>query len=311
MESTVGAQTGLVETRIIGLQADGGLVQQGDGADKGLCLLERLDVKDWKVYQALGLEFDHAMARHVASIVQQIISFAKKQGKPLGELSTAEVAELQQLVVSETHAEGSEASAGQQIRELIARVCAGASEGPEVTEEEERHLDDDDESMLVAAVFEAVAAGHDVDTAGTVASFDGKDDEESYSEVRALPMENAEAAEDTRNNSSEDPLPDASLDGNDDDEEVDAVTRLPEDLIIKMVEDGIDIKNVRKLVFSTWDYGGQHVFRIVHHLFLTRFAVYLAVFNMDDLVGDSSSEETQEKCLTELHSWLNGKHFLF
>jgi hypothetical protein len=43
----------------------------------------------------------------------------------------------------------------------------------------------------------------------------------------------------------------------------------------------------------------------VHHLFLTNYAVYLAVFNMADLVGDEATEETREKSLAELHGWLN------
>ena len=71
----------------------------------------------------------------------------------------------------------------------------------------------------------------------------------------------------------------------------------------EMLESGED--NVRKIVFTTWDYGGQHIFRIVHHLFLTRFAVYLAVFNMANLVGDTATEGTREECLAELHGWLN------
>ena len=61
----------------------------------------------------------------------------------------------------------------------------------------------------------------------------------------------------------------------------------------------------QKLVLSTWDYGGQHIFRIVHHLFLTRFAVYLAVFNMADLVGEKATDESRTRCLDELHGWLN------
>jgi hypothetical protein len=71
----------------------------------------------------------------------------------------------------------------------------------------------------------------------------------------------------------------------------------------EMPESGED--NVREIVFTTWDYGSQHIFRIIHHLFLTRFAVYLAVFNMAALVGDTATEETREGCLAELRGRLN------
>ena len=81
------------------------------------------------------------------------------------------------------------------------------------------------------------------------------------------------------------------------------MARLPDlDLVMQLLEED---NSTRRLVFSTWDFGGQHVFRIVHHLFLTRFAVYLAVFNMHDLVGAGATEATANNCLTELHGWLN------
>ncbi len=37
------------------------------------------------------------------------------------------------------------------------------------------------------------------------------------------------------------------------------------------------------LHLAVWDYGGQRVFYDLHHLFLTRLACYVVVFNMEKL----------------------------
>jgi GTPase SAR1 family protein len=322
MASTVGAQTGLVETKIVNRQ------RGGDGKDNGMCALERLDVKDWKVYAALGLEFDNAMARYVASIVQRILSFAKARGKALAELRAEEVTELQQLVVSEAQAEaeGGGGSAGQQIRGLISRLCAGDQNGGMEMKQEEgdEEEEDDEEAMLLAAVAAVVTTSHGADSKEVAAGDDNADDTPdtmltmppssmSRSSVDADGGEKMgsgdieEAGLGLTESDAAAALAAASAGGGDWEEasEAGAVTRLPEDLIVQLVEEGVDVKQVRKLIFSTWDYGGQHIFRIVHHLFLTRFAVYVACFNMADLVGDAATEATREKSLTELHSWFN------
>ena len=38
--------------------------------------------------------------------------------------------------------------------------------------------------------------------------------------------------------------------------------------------------------FTIWDYGGQSVFYTLHHLFLTKYGIYLVVFNLHDFVLD-------------------------
>ena len=50
---------------------------------------------------------------------------------------------------------------------------------------------------------------------------------------------------------------------------------------------------------TIWDYSGQPVFRIIHHLFLTKCGVYLCVFNLKSF--SLSSEET----LDTIERWLN------
>ena len=58
-----------------------------------------------------------------------------------------------------------------------------------------------------------------------------------------------------------------------------------------------------KFVISLFDYGGQTVFNVIHHLFLTRYGVYTLVFNMEQLV--SSDPAVRENCLSTLSFWLN------
>jgi len=51
--------------------------------------------------------------------------------------------------------------------------------------------------------------------------------------------------------------------------------------------------------FSIWDYGGQEVFYALHHIFLTRFGIYLLVFDMRELL-----KHTKE-AVRFLRFWLN------
>ena len=55
------------------------------------------------------------------------------------------------------------------------------------------------------------------------------------------------------------------------------------------------------LCLSVWDYGGQTLFRSVHHLFLTRFGLYVLCFNMEDFDGSKRESEA----LQDLEFWLN------
>ena len=55
------------------------------------------------------------------------------------------------------------------------------------------------------------------------------------------------------------------------------------------------------LILSLFDFGGQSVFNIIHHLFLTSYGVYVVVFNMLDFLPQSKREES----LSEMSFWIN------
>ena len=54
------------------------------------------------------------------------------------------------------------------------------------------------------------------------------------------------------------------------------------------------------LILSLFDFGGQSVFNIIHHLFLTTCGVYVVVFNMLSILDDNSREQS----LNELSFWI-------
>ena len=56
------------------------------------------------------------------------------------------------------------------------------------------------------------------------------------------------------------------------------------------------------MLFSVYDFGGQAVYYDVHRLMISRFAVYLVVFNLENFsLGDA---ERQRECLSYLRYWL-------
>lgn len=57
------------------------------------------------------------------------------------------------------------------------------------------------------------------------------------------------------------------------------------------------------LKLMAWDFGGQDVFSTLHPLFLTRYGVYLVVFDMRRLSSDGS-EANRSACLSNLRYWL-------
>ena len=58
------------------------------------------------------------------------------------------------------------------------------------------------------------------------------------------------------------------------------------------------------LLLSVFDYGGQEVFDVIHHLFLTAYGVYALCFNMEWL-RPSGSETKRVQSLAFLKKWLN------
>jgi hypothetical protein len=57
------------------------------------------------------------------------------------------------------------------------------------------------------------------------------------------------------------------------------VVRMDRELVIRLAgaETGTSAAGLR---LSLWDFGGQEVFYVLHHLYLTRFAAYAVLFNM-------------------------------
>ena len=89
----MGAAMGMVETQL-SLSGDG----SASGSDTNE--LERLNVADWKLYNVLGKEFDNAMAQHIASLLQQIIRYAREQGKSPEELSSESLKTLRASIMA-------------------------------------------------------------------------------------------------------------------------------------------------------------------------------------------------------------------
>ena len=63
----------------------------------------------------------------------------------------------------------------------------------------------------------------------------------------------------------------------------------------------VDLADV---TLSLWDYGGQEVFYALHHLFLTRYGVYIVVFNMKDMCS-SAPRQSVDECLRFVRFWLS------
>ena len=80
----------------------------------------------------------------------------------------------------------------------------------------------------------------------------------------------------------------------------DAVMAIDDALVMKYLA---NLNDNTKFVISLFDYGGQTVFNVIHHLFLTRYGVYTLVFNMEQLV--SSDPAVRESCLSTISFWLN------
>ena len=73
-----------------------------------------------------------------------------------------------------------------------------------------------------------------------------------------------------------------------------------EALVIKLLGD-MRLQST-DITMTLFDYGGQSVFNVIHHLFLVPSGVYVLVFNMESLMGD---EETRKQCLSYMRFWLN------
>ena len=59
--------------------------------------------------------------------------------------------------------------------------------------------------------------------------------------------------------------------------------------------------NESDLILSFFDFGGQSVFNIIHHLFLTSYGVYVVVLSMVDVLDD----DKRNRSLSEMSFWMN------
>jgi GTPase SAR1 family protein len=59
--------------------------------------------------------------------------------------------------------------------------------------------------------------------------------------------------------------------------------------------------------FSIWDLAGQTVFYDLLHILLTRYAVYVVCFDMQDMVG-AGSTTSQADCIAYIKFWLSSIH---
>jgi GTPase SAR1 family protein len=79
-----------------------------------------------------------------------------------------------------------------------------------------------------------------------------------------------------------------------------AKLELDEDMVMKMLATMQDAES--GLLISLFDFGGQSVFEVIHHLFLTRNGVYALVFNMEWLLSDGPDKE---RALRFMRGWLS------
>ena len=79
-----------------------------------------------------------------------------------------------------------------------------------------------------------------------------------------------------------------------------SLAEVNQDLVMRCLADATTTSS--DLVISVFDFGGQSVFNVIHHLFLTKNGVYTLTFNMEWLLEEGPA---REQCLAYLKFWLN------
>ena len=64
-----------------------------------------------------------------------------------------------------------------------------------------------------------------------------------------------------------------------------------------------DVYSSSKFVVSLYDFGGQEVFNAIHPFYLTRFGIYVVVFDMEEML--SEDEKIRNECIASLSFWVN------
>jgi NLR family CARD domain-containing protein 3 len=79
-----------------------------------------------------------------------------------------------------------------------------------------------------------------------------------------------------------------------------AMSKIDKELVLSIAQGGAE----QSLRLSLWDFAGQDVFYSLHHLYLTRYGVYLVMFNMEWL-SSTAGDDVRAECLGFLRFWLN------
>jgi len=80
-------------------------------------------------------------------------------------------------------------------------------------------------------------------------------------------------------------------------DEMEAVRAFNSNLFLSMSKSSNDATDALSL--TIWDYGGQTVFYTLHHLFLTKYGIYIMVFDMREAISNEGS------CVDYLRFWLS------
>jgi GTPase SAR1 family protein len=73
--------------------------------------------------------------------------------------------------------------------------------------------------------------------------------------------------------------------------------KMPYNLVVQVAKNG----RQKDITFHTWDFGGQQVYYVMHHLFITE-GVYCLCFNMLEALND------RDKCMEYIAFWLNSTY---
>ena len=84
-----------------------------------------------------------------------------------------------------------------------------------------------------------------------------------------------------------------------------AIDVTPQSIDLEAIQQLADkIQTQSNVVIGLFDLGGQSVFDVIHHLYMTRYGVYLVVFDMQWLLETTAGSE-RDKCLSTLSFWVN------
>jgi GTPase SAR1 family protein len=119
------------------------------------------------------------------------------------------------------------------------------------------------------------------------------------SQVENIPITSSDQEISTKN-TSDTQLEEIFFDENDLSKEITSAETDSEE-IVRCLADNVKLAH-SKYIVSIYDYGGQSVFNAIHPFLLTKYGVYVVVFDMRELVNN---EKDREECLKNIRFWLN------